>query len=301
MSSYRLLWSVLCASLAVMDCSLARFPGKPFDGKSFWRNTVKIPAADETPPLVALDVVGRDTVLVLTTGQEPEAVELSPDDSLVLIALAMDRDGGVKDLSLTGNAVVSCKDPITGKITSRSTGFMRRTVSGSPARHRAAIRKSSRFVLKAGDFAALCRGRGITGMVGQATVRTLNFHGGHAVSPRLEFRLTEADAAILAARAPATVTQTIQPPTGSGYGAGSGSMGGSGETVSGPEAPAANCPLSASPSGPSQLCGESPVPFVSPKPPAAAPSGAPAGSAERNGSRGEPQTIPKTQRSLLPG
>ncbi|HKP96276.1 MAG TPA: hypothetical protein VJ385_11000, partial [Fibrobacteria bacterium] len=182
-------WPYLLAFLALTDCAVERLSGNPVAGNSGRRSKVKIPSRDATPPLAALDAIGRDTTWLLRTGQDPEVVSLSPDDSLVLVAVGEDRDGGIKDLSLTGNAVVKCKDPRDGRASSRTTGFLRRHVSGAVPARRADVRSSSRFVLRAGDFAALCPGGGITGLVGQATVRALNFHGGHATSPRLEFRL----------------------------------------------------------------------------------------------------------------
>lgn len=145
--------------------------------------------------MAALNVIGSDLTMVLMVGEEPEAVELDLEDSLILIAFGEDGDGGIKDLSLEGNAMVTCAEPRADGLNSRATGFMRGTVSGSAPRQRGPRRKIHRFVLRASDFAALCPGRRITALVGQATVRTVNFHGGHASSPRLEFRLAQAEAA----------------------------------------------------------------------------------------------------------
>lgn len=159
------------------------------------RSTVRIPVSDSTPPLAVLDAIGLDRTLILMVGDEPESVILDPEDSLVLVAIGEDGDGGVKDLILIGNAVVTCAEGAAGAPASRSTGFMRKNVSGSAPRHRAPRRKTHRFVLRAGDFAALCPGRDIAGVVGQANVRTVNFHGGHSTSPRLEFRLARPEPA----------------------------------------------------------------------------------------------------------
>jgi hypothetical protein len=303
------------------------FPGNHADAKASHPDSVKIPAKDPTPPLAVLDVVGGDTTLILTIGMEPEAVELSTEDTLVLIALGEDGDGGVKDLSLTGSARVSCRDPVTGKASGKTTGFQRRSVSGSYRRILGPVRKTSRFVLRPADFAALCPGHGITGLVGQVSVSTVNFRGGYAAGPRLEFRLPGAAALALAARFPPAVTQAIPPPTGSGYGPGTGSLGGSG--FAGAAEGAGFCPRSDSPSfpagkirqveafretpisgaatrspaapiyfgppvPPSPACAEAPVPFVSPKARAAAPNG------RRNGPVAEPQANPKTPSSPIP-
>lgn len=166
------------ASLALMHCASRR-------------ETVRIPASDGTPPFVALDAVGAGHTLVLSVGRDAEMLELLPRDSIVLIALSEDADGGVKDISLVGNVLVTCKDMRTGKSRIRKTGFMRKYVPGAPRTSRAPLRRSNRFVLRTGDLAALCRGPGMAfaGAVGQATASTANFNGGHASSPRLEFRL----------------------------------------------------------------------------------------------------------------
>lgn len=166
--------ALLAVSLFLLGCS---------------RSTVRIPASDATPPLALLDAIGLDTAIILMVGDEPESVILDRDDSLVLVAIGEDWDGGIKDLTLVGNAVVTCSEREPGAPASRATGFMRKTVSGSAPRHRAPRRKTHRFVLRAADFAALCPGRNIAAVVGQANVRTVNFHGGHSASPRLEFRL----------------------------------------------------------------------------------------------------------------
>ena len=153
------------------------------------RSTVRIPDSDATPPLAVLDAIGLDRTVILMVGDEPESVILDREDSLVLVAIGEDGDGGIKDLVLVGNAVVTCAEGKAGGPASRPTGFMRKTVSGSVPRDRAPRRKTHRFVLRAGDFAALCPERKITGVVGQANVRAVNFHGGNSASPRLEFRL----------------------------------------------------------------------------------------------------------------
>src|SRR4051794_37235159 len=107
-------WPYLLALMALTNCAGKRLSGNPFDGSAIRKTTVKIPSRDATPPLAALDAVTKDTTLVLRVGQEPELISLVSDDTLVLIAMGEDRDGGVKDFSLTGNAVVNCKDPRTG-------------------------------------------------------------------------------------------------------------------------------------------------------------------------------------------
>ena len=170
--------AMMGASLAFLNCAARK-------------ETVRIPSSDRTPPFVALDAVGAGHTLVLSVGKEAELVELLPRDSIVLIALSEDADGGVKDLTLIGNAIVTCKDMRTGRSRTRKTGFMRKSVPGAPRITHAPIRRSSRFILRTGDLAALCRGPGLAfvGAIGQAAVATANYNGGHASSPRLEFRL----------------------------------------------------------------------------------------------------------------
>jgi hypothetical protein len=209
----------LGASLTLMHCAARR-------------ETVRIPPSDGTPPFVALDAVGAGHTLVLSVGRGAEQVELLPRDSIVLIGLSEDADGGVKDLSLVGNALVTCKDMKTGKSRTRKTGFTRKSVPGADRSTRAPMRRSNRFVLRSGDLAALCRGPGLAfaGAVGQASAATANFNGGHASSPRLEFRLVGGwvpDPAAMAPEAPAKApiasrpaTEIIQTAMGSRHGAG---------------------------------------------------------------------------------
>jgi hypothetical protein len=258
----RALWNValLGASLALSNCT-------------YRKSTVKIPAADETPPFAALDVVGAGRTLVLAVGQEPETVDLPAMDSLVFIALAEDRDGGVKDLALSGNAMVTCKDVKTGKTTLRSTGFLRRTVMGSAPRKRGPVNKSARFVLRPRDLQALCRGPGLAfaGAVGQASARTSNFNEGHAASPRVEFRLAGVPETEVSSSA--IVTPDIPKPVGFQPDRGLGGTG-SCPASAAPGSPAAE-PSAETEPGTAPKCIDGPVPFVSPHPGAGAPATAP--------------------------
>ena len=152
---------------------------------------VFIPATDATPPRAALNTELAGHSVQLGMGGETQRLELLPKDSLVLIALGEDPDGGVRDLALSGNALVMCKDMRTGKLRSRATGFVRMNVPGSSAQKTGLPKRTQRFVLRAGDLAALCKGpdQAFAGAVGQATVRAVNYRGGYASSARLEFRL----------------------------------------------------------------------------------------------------------------
>jgi hypothetical protein len=158
--------------------------------------TVKIPASDPTPPLTALDVVGHEGRLMLFSGDGPKTVDIGPGDSVVLIALGEDRDGGVKDLSLVGNAIAHCGDsargvPLERKSTPslKSGSFARRSVLPARPGWRVPGSKSTRYVLKADDFRKLCGPLELKGVTGAAGVRAVNYHGKSSMSPTLEFRI----------------------------------------------------------------------------------------------------------------
>lgn len=167
--------------------------------------TVRIPAADATPPFSALDVVGANRRLVLFSGEGPQAVELSGEDSVVLIALGEDRDGGVKDLSLFGNAVAVCGDtlgPPAAAESRKSGAFVRRHVHPAPTGTRVPGSRSTRYVLKAAEFRKLCGPAELRAVIGAAGVRAVNYHGQSVASPTLEFRI--------AAPTPQTPSQVSQ-------------------------------------------------------------------------------------------
>ena len=233
---------------------------------------VRIPEKDPTPPAAALEVKGSSPSLKLAVGGEPVAVELGENDSLVLTGMAED-EGGLKDMLLKGNAVVTCSDPSTGATFTRPTGFLRRHVPGGAVKGRAEVRRDSRFVLRAGDFARLCRGGNLQGAVGQAGVQAANFHGGAAATPRLEFRIAMSEVSSQAIPMPA-LPRPSRPGAGTGLAPEPG-LGGSGDA---PKPPAARqCPRSAAPGRsresrlpPPDECLDPPVPSVSP--PAGTPS-----------------------------
>lgn len=157
------------------------------------RGTVRIPRADATPPQAALDVVNGTNTWVLTSGQAPVSLHLTGEDSLVLIGLAEDRDGGVKEMALTGNAVAVCRAD-TGEIR-RSDSFLRRSVTPEfPTGMRVQGVRSQRFILRVADFRRLCGKAEMKALSGAAGVRTVNFHGASAMSPTVQFTFAQPEA-----------------------------------------------------------------------------------------------------------
>lgn len=178
--------ALICAALA---CGCA---GRP--------PMVKIPAADPTPPLTALDVVGNGKRWVLFSGEGPRTIDIGPGDSVVLIGLGEDRDGGIKDISLMGNAIAHCGDSAlqvpwvrpseNPAAQSRKSGsFARRSVLPARPGWRVPGSKSTRYVLKADDFQKLCGNLALKGVTGAAGARAVNYHGKSTQSPTLEFRI----------------------------------------------------------------------------------------------------------------
>jgi len=156
--------------------------------------TVKIPRRDGTPPQAALDVVGLGRTWVLAKGDDPVQIELEDGDSLVLIGLGEDRDGGVRDFSLAGNAVAVCGTDTGDR--QKSDSFLRRTViPGLRPGIRVGGSKSTRVIVRVEDFRRLCDGGDLKALNGAAGVRTVNFHGAAAQSPSLRFRFTAPEAA----------------------------------------------------------------------------------------------------------
>lgn len=174
---------------------------------------VRIPAEDSTPPLTALDVVGNGRRMMLFSGEGPKTVEIGPGDSVILIALGEDRDGGVKDLALTGNAIAHCGEPArpapfghraagtpaehgkspapegSGAESLKSGAFARRSFLPARPGWRVPGSRTARYVLKADDFRKLCGPLELKGVTGAAGVRAVNYHGKSTMSPTLEFRI----------------------------------------------------------------------------------------------------------------
>ncbi len=254
---------------------------------------IRIPASDPTPPSAMLEAQGSAAPIKLDVGGEARRVELRGNDSLILTGKAEDR-GGIKDMVLQGNALVTCSDPSTGASYTRATGFLRRHVPGSANGGRAASSRDSRFVLRAGDFERLCpRGR-LQGAVGQARVQAANYHGGASTTPHLEFRIAASEVAAQAIPMPVAIqTPAAVGPTGF---APAGGMGGS-ATNADPAPVPRRCPRAAKPgraaearsSSPGPECLDAPVPSLSPPAPPAAPPDRPARGRDRRTSESGPQ------------
>lgn len=168
------------------------------------RKTVKVPVSDPTPPYSALNVVGSSERFVLFCGEQPRRLSLGPGDSVVLIALGEDRDGGVRDVSLFGNVVAVCGDPARGRGEALKSGsFARRHVvpEARPGRM-APGTQSTRYVLKLSEFRKLCGKGELRSVSGAAGARAVNHHGKSAMSPTLQFSLAAPPAPAAAAQAP---------------------------------------------------------------------------------------------------
>lgn len=200
-------------------------------------------------PAAALEVQGAPAPMRLAVGGESRMVDLRADDSLILIGTAEDR-GGLKDMVLQGNALVTCTDPATGASYTKPTGFLRRHVPGSAPGLRAPSRRDSRFVLRGGDIARLCPGARLDSAIGQARVQAANVRGGAAATPQLQFRIAVTEVAANAIPMPSPA-RTARPSGPTGF-APQGSAGGSGPASAAvSEGAAASClrmcPRSAAP------------------------------------------------------
>jgi len=223
-------------------------------------------------------------------------VELQGNDSLVLTGTAEDK-GGVKDMILQGNARVTCSDTASGASFTKTTGFLRRHMPGSPLRGSAPSRRDSRFVLRVGDIARVCPGGRLDSAVGLARLQVSNYRGGSAATPQLEFRIAAGEAAAKAIPMPGPRPARAGGLTGFAPQPG---VGGSGAAPqSGTRAPAAvprMCPRSASPGraaesrDPEAECLDAPVAPMSP------PAGsAPAASAAPTSRAASPRNAQRSQ------
>lgn len=212
----------------------------------------------------------------LAAEDEPETIRMRETDSLVLTAVAVDADGGIRESALQGHALVTCRDAATGKAIERTTGFARRHVPGTAPSRTAPIRREERFVLRGSDFSRLCPGGRLESAVGQADATAANFHGGGSASARLRFRVTLSEVAAHAIPVPGgRAAASGLAASGTGFVPAAG-LGGS---VPG----AARGPVPPAPGGSLSDCMDPPVPFMSPRRadvspvPAAAPAAPPRG------------------------
>jgi hypothetical protein len=239
-------------------------------------------------PAAALDVQGASGPLRLAVGGESRQVQLRGNDSLVITGTAKDSRG-IKEITLQGNALVTCDDPTTGATFTRSTGFLRRHVPGTYLRGSAPSQRDSRFVLRVGDIARLCPGERLESAIGQARLQASNYRGDAASTPHLEFRIAVGEAAAKAIPMPGTPPGALAGRAASATGfAPDAGIGGSGSQPRSAPAPSAApmaprmCPRSAAPGRasekratgetPSGECLDTPVPSLSPPAGAASPT-----------------------------
>lgn len=71
---------------------------------------IDVPPADPTPPTVTLSVIisGVFEDIVLTPTSSPIARAVEQDTTIKFLAVARDEDGGVKNITISGSATVSC-------------------------------------------------------------------------------------------------------------------------------------------------------------------------------------------------
>ena len=166
--------------------------------------------------MAILDVVSKDKVMILTGKDEsPAAIEMGPLDSLLLIGVGEDRDGGVKNLTLYGAVTARCVDGVRGERT-RSGSFMRHSMRKAAPGGRAPASKSASFTLRSSDFSKLCGGQRLKSASGKAGVRTMNFHGGSSWSPSIEFQLSDTATAdrVPVSKSPSDIPLPALRPTG---------------------------------------------------------------------------------------
>lgn len=74
---------------------------------------IKVPSSDQTPPTAKLEAIISSTVgdeaIELTSESSPVTKYLQKDKPIKFLAVATDKDGGIKNIAIKGGLTVFCK------------------------------------------------------------------------------------------------------------------------------------------------------------------------------------------------
>lgn len=142
-----------------------------------------VPAADSTPPAVQLTVSGVGQTFSLTPTSADESRSAAPGTEILLLASALDQDGGVKSVSISGALTVSCSGGDLGQAVSVHYVANNPEDPSVGVGDEALDRRFTTLELDTGTFASFCgNGFSFTGASGGFVAHGENFHGGTATT-----------------------------------------------------------------------------------------------------------------------
>jgi hypothetical protein len=140
-----------------------------------------VPASDPTPPDVRLTVSGVGNTFTLTPTSPNESRSASPGTEILLLAAAIDEDGGVQNVSISGALTVSCSGGDLGQAVSVHYVANNPEDPSVGVGDEALDRRLTTLELDTGTFANFCgNGFSFTGASGGFVAQGENFHGGTA-------------------------------------------------------------------------------------------------------------------------
>lgn len=140
-----------------------------------------VPASDPTPPDVRLTVSGVGDTFTLTPTSANESRSASPGTEILLLAAAIDEDGGVKNVSISGAMTVSCSGGDLGQAVSVHYVANNPEDPSVGVGDEALDRRLTTLELDTGTFANFCgNGFSFTGASGGFVAHGENFHGSTA-------------------------------------------------------------------------------------------------------------------------
>jgi len=149
---------------------------------------IKVPPSDRTPPTVVLLVSGIGPAFTLTEGGNAEIRSLtSSDTTIVLVAIANDEDGGIKNVQIQGEVAVSCAGG-SGLEQMNRASYISQNPDDAHVGESALNQRATSITLRVPELQEMCTGTWtFLSLRGTFVGLGGNFHGGNAETASLHF------------------------------------------------------------------------------------------------------------------
>lgn len=152
-----------------------------------------VPESDDSPPAIRLVISGVGTdAITLTEDSEPLEINgsLELNRRILMTAVATDRNGGISNVTLSGEAVLNCVDTESDLGLRQFQSYLADNPDDAGIGEEARTVRSTAIDLSIRSFTRLCESRPgfvLTSVSGTFQATAENFHGGTARSAVFNF------------------------------------------------------------------------------------------------------------------